>query len=90
MFYQAQAFGRNLAYWNVSSATNTVSMFRNAPRYDHDMCAWAPVLEANNLSSADVQEMFMNSGCPEPTMVGPFFGEDPRWSRPGPFCRSCE
>jgi Mycoplasma protein of unknown function, DUF285 len=90
MFYQAESFGRNLVYWNVSSATDMVSMFRNAPRFDHDMCQWADVLKKNNVSSMNLMGMFMNSGCPTDTMVGPFFGEDPRWSLPGPFCHSCE
>jgi Mycoplasma protein of unknown function, DUF285 len=90
MFYAAESFGRNLVYWNVSSATDMVSMFRNVPRFDHDMCPWANVLKANNLTTMNVMGMFMNSGCPVDTMVGPFFGEDPRWSLPGPFCHSCE
>jgi hypothetical protein len=88
MFYKAVAFGRNLAYWNVTSAQSMKIMFRNAHRFDHDMCRWASMVNVSYYH--DIMGMFMNSGCPTETMVGPFWGNDPRWTKPGPWCHSCE
>ena len=90
MFYEAQRFDRNLVYWNVKSATNMISMFRNAPRFNQDLCEWGEQLTSNTM----VTGMFLSSGCPLESNVGPFFydndnDKNPNHRRPGPFCHPC-
>jgi surface protein len=57
--FENSVYNRDLSAWDVSSGTSFVRMSYNAKDFDQNLCTW------NISDTADVNEMFMGTACPE-------------------------